>query len=144
MDSLAIGAESADAELLKKINKGTEPADIERTINILDDYEIFPKITYIFGLPGDNIGKMRKTIKQAKYLKEINNKVICFACFFQPYPGTELYQEAIKCGYHKLSGLEQWATMNPQSQLGKIPWLSIDEMDQYKEEFNASDCFSAY
>ncbi len=141
---LQIGVESADEELLAVAHKGINSADIEITNDIIRHYDIVLKMSYILGLPGDDCDKLRKTISQINRIKSKNSNAYAYACFYQPYPGTELYEKAIECGYPRLHGLEQWATVKPQSKIGNIPWLTNGEMNQYQEEFNSCGCFTTF
>ena len=137
MKSLFIGAESASQESLDIINKGIEPDDIIKTNEVMKDYDVILALSYMFGLPGDDIGKLRLNINQIKLLKRTNKKVKVQTCFYQPYPGTELYQAALDWGYPKLQGLEEWGKIKPQSEIVRIPWLSDSEMALYEKEFNS-------
>ena len=131
-----IGAESGSQELLDTVNKGIKCDDIVKASKVLNDYEITVDVSYIFGLPGDNIEKLKLTINQISEVKKINNKVRIQTCFYQLYPGTPLYERALECGYPKIIGLDGWGMVKPQADLSRIPWLSENEMGQYEEIFN--------
>lgn len=144
MSLLSVGVESADKDLLTVVNKKTNPQDIEITNKIISQFGVVLKMSYILGLPGDNVQKLKKTIEQIKRIKLLNPNAYAFACFYQPYPGTPLYEESIKCGYNRLSGLEQWSRVVPQSELGVIPWLSKKEMYEYKEVYDSCGSFTKF
>jgi len=136
MNSLFVGAESASQELLDIMQKDIFPDDVMRTSDILKNYDISLSVSYIFGVPGDDIEKLRMTIKQIKTLKQTNKNITVEACSYQPYPGTALYDIALKHGYPEVKGLEGWGQLKQQSYLSKIPWLSDEEMKLYKKEFS--------
>ena len=149
LNCLFIGAESASQELLDTINKGINPEDIIKTNEVLKDYDVALSISYMFGLPEDDIEKLRLTINQVKLLQRTNRRLLrpswdlsteriqVQTCFYQPYPGTELYQTALDWGYPKLKGLEEWGRVKPQSEVARIPWLTDAEMALYEKEFNS-------
>lgn len=133
LKSIYIGVESGSQEILQLVNKGIKVDDIYKTLERLSKYDIKIELSYMLGLPGDNIDKLKATISQIYELLEINNRLsfIDF-CFFQPYPGTSLYNESLKWGYPQLKGFEEWGNLGTQSELQQIPWLSDQEMKQYK------------
>jgi anaerobic magnesium-protoporphyrin IX monomethyl ester cyclase len=135
LTSVFIGVESASQELLDTMNKGTSSDDIVRTVEVLSKYDICPNLSYMFGVPGDDVDKLRLTINQIKLLKQMNEKITAQTCFYQPYPGTALYQVALDWGFPQLRGLEAWGNLRPQSEPYKIPWLSQAEMSVYEKEF---------
>lgn len=135
LNSVFIGVESASPELLNTMNKETNPDDIIKTNEVLKKYDIRLNLSYMFGVPGDDIEKLRLTINQIRLLKETNERITAQTCFYQPYPGTALYQKALDWGFPKLGGLEVWGSLKPQSEPYKIPWLSDAEMSAYEKEF---------
>ncbi len=135
LNSVFVGAESASQELLNIMKKDIKSDDILKTNDILKDYDIVLNLSYMFGVPGDNLDNLRMTINQIKKLKKENKKINVSTCFYQPYPGTSLYEIALKWGYPRLKGLKEWGFMKTQSYLSKIPWLSNGEMKQYEKEF---------
>ncbi|MFC1982942.1 radical SAM protein, partial [Chloroflexota bacterium] len=107
LKSIYVGIESGSQDILRLINKEIEIDDIYKTLQCLSKYDINIELSYMLGLPGDNTDKLKTTISQIYELLEINNRLsfIDF-CFFQPYPGTSLYNESLKWGYPQLRGIE--------------------------------------
>ena len=148
LNCLFIGVESASQEILNTVNKGTKPEDILKTNEAMLDHDIVLALSYMFGLPGDSIEILRRNIRQIELLQtsnrylsksswdSYNERIKVQTCFYQPYPGTELYQIALDWGYPKLVGLEEWGRLKPQTSLIRIPWLSNIEMMQYEKEFS--------
>jgi len=135
MNSVFVGAESASQESLDLMKKDIRSDDVLKTNEILASHDILLDVSYIFGLPGDSLDKLRMTTKQIRTLKKVNKKISVQTCFYQPYPGTSLYDIALKWGYPRVEGLEQWGQLQQQIYLSKIPWLSNEEMKLYREEF---------
>lgn len=132
MNSLFIGVESASKELLLRINKGISSNDIYETNNILKYYPVRMDLSYILGLPGDSIKNLNQTTQQILELKRENPNIRAGFSYYQPYPGTPLYEESIEAGYPRISGLENWAKMKPQSEILDIPWLNKEDMQTYR------------
>ncbi len=135
--ALFIGAESASQRLLDLMNKGIAADDVIRASDTLKDHRVALHISYMAGIPGENIKDIRKTVKQIKLLKKINKNVKVQVCFYQPYPGTELYKKALEFGYPKLTGLLAWSRMRPQQEFSRIPWLNKGERKSYQNELKS-------
>ncbi len=91
---VAIGIESADNEILKAIRKSETVEQMARGIRLLKGAGIPVGGHFIFGLPGDTLKKVVKSIA-------FKNKVgLDYAYFNQlvPYPGTEVGEWALKHG----------------------------------------------
>jgi radical SAM superfamily enzyme YgiQ (UPF0313 family) len=90
---LAYGIESANDKVRGNVDKDRfNLAAIKRAINMTHDAGIYVCANFIFGLPQDNINTMQETLNLAKELNcEYTNFYTAMA-----YPGSELYEEAIK------------------------------------------------
>ncbi|MDD5529881.1 MAG: radical SAM protein [bacterium] len=135
--TLFIGVESASQRMLDTMNKGTKTEDIMRTNGAIKNFNVALHLSYIFGVPGETIEDLKLTIRQIKALKNENKNVQVQTCFYQPYPGTELYQKALELGYEKTTGLEKWSLLKPQEKFNKMPWMSEKELRLYRKEFNS-------
>ena len=129
---LLVGFESGDDQILLNIKKGLK-TDMARRF-CADCRKLGIKIhgTFILGLPGETRETIEKTIQ---YAKEINPHTIQIS-LAAPYPGTELYKQAIENGW-----LEENNAVNLVSvegvQLAAIayPHLSTDEIFHNLERF---------
>lgn len=92
---LALGIESADKTVRLEVSKGKfEDVDIEKVIQQVHDSDIEVMANYIFGLPGDTLESMRKTLEFSKKLCTIGwNAYAAMAL-----PGSKLYKDAIEKG----------------------------------------------
>ena len=92
---LCYGIESADRGVRNGVAKrGFDKHDIEKTIEMTRATGISVVANFMFGLPDDNFKTMRDTLNLAKELNcEYNNFYSTKA-----YPGSELYQEAVRDG----------------------------------------------
>lgn len=135
MRTLFIGVESASQRLLDLMNKGIAADDILHTAQVMRESRTTLSLSYMFGVPGDDLDALRVTVDQVATLRDTYPNVQVQTCCYQPYPGTELYDLALAWGYPRLTELEQWGQLQPQSELGRIPWLTDAEMDAYRNLF---------
>ncbi len=97
---VAIGIESANEDILKRIKKGESLADIRRCMDGLQKLGIDVIAFFIVGLPGETVEHVFNSFDFA-----LSYPGICNVFFFNPNPleGTELYDICRKKGYLKSS-----------------------------------------
>jgi radical SAM superfamily enzyme YgiQ (UPF0313 family) len=134
---LLIGVESGVQDELDFIKKGVKVKEIVRAIHILKKYNIIPSLTLMVGFPGFPKKNIEKTLQFGEKLKEINPAVEMKVHFYAPYPGTGLWEEALKHGFNPPSNLEEWA--NYDYYLTQTPWVSKD-YERIVSEFNKKHC----
>jgi hopanoid biosynthesis associated radical SAM protein HpnJ len=129
---LLVGYESGDDQILLNIKKGLKTDMARRFSDNCRKLGIKIHGTFILGLPGETLETIEKTIQ---YSKEINPHTIQVS-LAAPYPGTELYREAVEHGW-----LEENKAVNLVSaegvQLAAIgyPHLSRQEIYHQLESF---------
>jgi hopanoid biosynthesis associated radical SAM protein HpnJ len=92
---LLVGYESGDDRILLNIKKGLLTATARRFSEDCRKLGIKVHGTFILGLPGETRETIEKTIQ---YAKEINPHTIQVS-LAAPYPGTELYRQAVENGW---------------------------------------------
>lgn len=92
---LALGIESADKAVRLEVSKGKfEEVDIRRVIEQVHTADIEVMANYIFGLPGDTLDSMKKTLDLSKELCTFGwNAYAAMAL-----PGSQLYKDAVESG----------------------------------------------
>jgi anaerobic magnesium-protoporphyrin IX monomethyl ester cyclase len=92
---LALGIESSDKTVRLEVSKGKfEDVDIEKVIQQVHESDIEVMANYIFGLPGDTIESMEKTLDLSKKLCTFGwNAYAAMAL-----PGSKLYKDAFEKG----------------------------------------------
>ena len=86
---VCFGIESADQEVLDRINKKITVPQVERAVRLAKSVGLETLGLFIFGLSGDTEGSIRRTINFAKNTPLDTAKFdICI-----PYPGTSYYDE---------------------------------------------------
>jgi len=118
-----IGVESGSQRILDLIKKGMRVSDVITVNKKLKDTNLIVVYNFMIGLPTETREDLKATIKLAFRLVEENPRCIPvpFACY-TPYPGTELYDVAIKHGFQPPKKLEDWASYNWNTV--NLPWLS--------------------
>jgi radical SAM superfamily enzyme YgiQ (UPF0313 family) len=106
---LLIGAESGSQEILDYINKKTTVEDNYTFVQKATRAKIQPDLSMMCGFPGAPMDDLRETITFMNEVKRISPKAKIKLFFFTPYPGSQLYTEALKQGFKPPDSLEGWA-----------------------------------
>ena len=89
-----IGVESASQEMLDSMRKDITIDQIEKGVSLAKEIIGFVNCTFLFGMPGDSIENVQKTIQFAKKL----NPSFAYFSIAHPMPGSELFNtEKEKC-----------------------------------------------
>jgi len=84
---VSVGVESANPEVLKKINKGESIEQITETVKNLKKAGIYPNCLFMIGNPSDTMETVMETIR---YVKKNRLYLVGFNMAL-PYPKTELW-----------------------------------------------------
>ena len=95
---LTVGFESGNQQILNNIKKGTKIERIKEFVKATKDLGILVHGAFILGLPGETAETIEETMRFALELDPYSIQVSLVA----PYPGTELYAQALREGW--LSG----------------------------------------
>ena len=89
---LALGIESGDKKIRLEVSKGKfQDVDIQQVVNQIHAADINVMANYIFGLPGDTLESMQKTLDLSKELCTLGwNAYAAMAL-----PGSKLYRDAL-------------------------------------------------
>ncbi|MFH1210762.1 MAG: radical SAM protein [archaeon] len=121
---LSIGAESGSQRVLDMINKDIKVEDIFNSAKKCINHKIRPVYSFVIGIPGERLNDLNVTLDAYQKLRKISKNVeVSGLNIFTPYPGTPLYEEAIKNGYKPYKTLEGWADWK-FSDLSNITWLT--------------------
>jgi len=123
---ILMGVESGSQKTLNFVKKGIRVEKIRNIFDIIDQLKIRIAASFILDLPTEREEDLRKTIK----LAESFNGILT-AGFYQPYPGTELYDYVIKNKiFYPQENVEEWSNSDfssihgfsniPKSKLKKI------------------------
>ena len=118
---LLVGYESGNDQILHNIRKGLRTDIARRFTRDCRDLGITIHGTFILGLPGETTATIRETID---YAVEINPHTIQVS-LAAPYPGTELYAQAVANGW--LRENEALNLVNSQGvQLAPLSYPGLD------------------
>ncbi len=125
---IAYGVESAEQEILDKMNKRVKVDDARRALKLTRAAGIKSSIYFLFGLPWDS----EKVFEaNQKFAKELNPDFLEIF-YVYPFPGTELYEEAIKEGLLKPGEIPEAAYDAPA-----MPTLHLtkEELAKWRRRF---------
>lgn len=115
------GVESGSARVLKLVKKGITYQQVRSVNERLKKTGIITQYNFMSGFPSETIEDIKQTVNLAfELMNENPNVIISPICNYVPYPGTELYNEALKEGFKIPSTLEGWSNFD----YGNIPWMS--------------------
>lgn len=125
-----LGIESGDQRVLDKINKKITLSQVRRAVKIAEESGIDTFGFFIFGLLGDTLNSMKKTIKFAKSLPLTTAKFdMCI-----PYPGTPYFWELEAQNRIKTYDWSKYNVHQADELLFDHPNLSWDTIASYRKK----------
>ena len=128
---LCLGIESSSKEVRLEVSKGKfEDVDIKEVVKRVHDADIDIMANYIFGLPGDNMKKMRETLDLSIELNTLGwNAYAAMAL-----PGSELYRDAVQKKYPLPDSYEGYSFHAYETQPLPTEHLSPAEILEYRDQ----------
>lgn len=128
---LALGIESAEKRVRLEVSKGKfEEVDIKRVVSQVEESGINVMANYIFGLPGDTIDSMNKTLEFSKELCTAGwNAYAAMAL-----PGSQLYKDAIKNNIPVPDSYEGYSFHGYETLPLKTESLTAGEILKFRDE----------
>lgn len=130
--SILTGAESGSQEALEIINKDIRVEDTIKFAHKCHDYGIKVIFSTLVGLPIPQLSHaeiVKKTDEQIKLTIELFDKILKLDTrhrglmfIYCPYPGTPLYQNALKLGFEEPTTLEGWSNFTLYKR--HTPWIT--------------------
>ncbi len=128
---LAIGVESGNAGMLRKIGKRETKGQIKKGVRILKEIGLPVISSYIIGLPGDNHETIKETIDFAFELNTDQMKFMLLA----PVPGTRAYDIALEKNLVDPTNFEQMeGTSFYDSVSINLSDISAEDLIRYQDE----------
>jgi anaerobic magnesium-protoporphyrin IX monomethyl ester cyclase len=107
--SLSMGAESGSDRVLKLLNKGIKTRDTLEVNRKLAKYKFLTRFNIMIGMPGETREEMRQTLGLARRLgRENPDCILSGFMVYTPYPGTRLFNMAVKMGFKPPKDLAGW------------------------------------
>lgn len=121
-----VGVESGSPRILKLLNKEITVKQIIQVNKRLSAFaQIRPYYNFLSGIPGETIEDLVMTKDLIfKLIKDNPNCIILPVNKYQPYPGSVLYEEAIKHGFSPPKSLEEWIKLDDIGNDIYMPWYT--------------------
>lgn len=124
-DNLGIGVESGSQRMLDTIYKDITLEQIITSTKKCVAFGIMPVMSFMIGIPGETKKDIYQTIDFYKKLMKISKNIEINGIFiYAPYPGTPIYDIAVKAGYKPYTCLEDWTKWRYNDIRNSSPWLS--------------------
>ena len=131
---LQFGVESGSDRILNLLNKGIKKDDILRINEKLAKANILCRYNFIVGMPTETEEEIKGTLQFIDKLKNENaNLDLPFLNIYTPWPGTKLFDLAIKNGFSPQNRLDEWSKFNWNSY--NLPWLN-EKTSKFLEEIS--------
>jgi radical SAM superfamily enzyme YgiQ (UPF0313 family) len=132
---LLMGIESGNDRILNEVvDKGVTKDEMYDVANIIAQHGILGSYTFIVGFPGETMVEQEDTFNYIKALWELSPRPETRVHIYTPYPGTPLYNEALKQGFKPPSDLAGWSNFDYYK--ASTPWVD-STLEQRVEEFTS-------
>ncbi len=129
---LPIAVETGSKRIQKLIRK---PIDIQKLHDLnrrLRNYDMAFQFSFMMGFPTETKEELAETINLALRLLEVNSKADASFNIYTPFPGTELFEMALKHGLRFPEKIEDWYAFTYRNPPQGAAWLS-EEMRRLVE-----------
>ena len=119
---LDMGVETGSTRILEQMNKKIHPDQVREINRRLSRAGIRPWYNFMAGFPGETDEDMGKTRALIFDLIRENPRCLVSPVYpLSPYPGTELFERAVKLGFEAPKTLEGWKDYHVAND--RLPWL---------------------
>jgi radical SAM superfamily enzyme YgiQ (UPF0313 family) len=141
-----LGVESASERILKKIKKNITLEQVLKASEISRKVGINIGFGFMIGVPDETKKEVTDTVSFAYKLKNSSTYGLIFS-IFRPYPGSELYAEAVNLGIKEIKTLEEWENQDfyetKFQSLDSYPWIK-DKNFIKLVKFTTNNVFANY
>jgi len=128
-----IGAESGSKRILGLIDKEIKVEDLLSVNRKLAKFPFFIKYTFIIGFPTETEKETLSTINISLRLTKENKNASTPHFIYTPFPGTPMYNFAIKNGFKPPKNLLEWSKFTFDDWYFNFPsWLSSHQIRKLK------------
>lgn len=135
-----VGVESGDEDVLKRIDKRHNTAQVLELVQKCKRNNIMLSLSFMVGFPWNPEGDFYKTLGLIENIKKIVPETEILLFIFSPYLGTALYDVATEYGMKFPESLEGWADYTYEK--SNMPWISkklLHKIDRYISFFGTKD-----
>jgi len=137
LERVLIGAESGVQEELNLINKNLKVEEIPYLADKLENHSITGSFTFVTGYPTMPEENIEATLSFAEELAKKTSRHEFKIHLYLPFPGTPLFNLAVKSGFVPPENLEGWSKMDYYKV--ETPWVSKKYQDVVRK-FNEEHC----
>lgn len=120
---LLMGVESgSDRVLHDVVKKEVGRAEIKSVAQEIAQHGILGSYTFIVGFPGESEREVDETYDLLEWLRTLSPRPETRVHLFAPYPGTPLFDDALKAGFSPPTTLEGWSKYDYYE--SQTPWTS--------------------
>jgi len=123
VERLTTGVESGKQRVLDLIEKNLNVEHVLEVSRRLVGRPFLPVYLFMMGLPTETPDELAQSIRLAEQLLDENPKAAKSFNVYTPYPGTSLYQLAVKMGLKEPQRLEDWSPLNYRHVPKDAPWI---------------------
>lgn len=133
---LLIGIESGSDRMLKMINKNFTVERLIAGVKILAKYDVPASYSVIVGLPTETKAEFEATIDLLYKIYKIHPRAAAFSLgAYMPYPGSLMYDFAIKEGFKPPVRTEDWGKIDRFRKDFSTPWTDGARVWRIREYF---------
>ncbi len=132
---LLIGIESGSNRMLKMINKGYTVDKIRQGVKILAKYDLHATYSTIVGLPTETEQEFNKTLDLMYWAYKAHPQSGFTLGAYLPYPGSLMYELAIKQGFQPPKRTEDWGEIDRFRKAFLSPWVDNKKVWRIREYF---------
>ena len=133
-----VGMESGSPKMLKKMNKGTTPAQMLTVAEMTRDLDLELYLGMIVGIPGETTDDLVLSGELIQKLRQIKTQIGYQVAKFTPYPGLPLTKELEEMRYHCPTSLAQWGNLQ------RLPCPSIEAPFWVRNKLQYKKIYSQY
>lgn len=123
MCEIRVGCESGSNRVLNEvIQKRITKEQTLKAVQVAKDLDLKLILSFVIGWPTETIAERQETIDLILQIQKINPKAAIYPLWvYIPYPGTNLFKQAVQLGFKEPQNLEAWG--NYFWSKAHIPWL---------------------
>jgi hypothetical protein len=132
---LGLGVESGSDRVRQMIRKDITEAQVLGAAATLGRHGIPAGYAFMVALPSETRPEMLATISLMLEIKRRHPQAQFAYQYFRPYPGSELYEVAVREGYTPPASLREWAQCQAvgvgYTGVDELPWIRHPRMVKY-------------
>jgi anaerobic magnesium-protoporphyrin IX monomethyl ester cyclase len=132
---MLIGVESGSNRMLKLIDKNFTVDRVISAVKVLQKYDLPASYSVIVGLPTETREEFDSTIDLLYRIYNIHPKAGFTLGAYLPYPGSKMYDFAIKEGFNPPTKTEDWGKIDRFRKDFTSPWVDVKKVWRIREYF---------